>query len=310
MKTSSPLLRLASLLALGGLAWGLPSSFPCEAATLQDEPKEKPVEKPIERLTEWPAVEDKAALKKDVARLRKAHTEEMGTQAREALIAAGAAAGPALLFALEKEKNDDARDRVVEVLEAICDARHTRLLAAEFGSKSDRVRLFCLNRVALFPDAGVHEEAKGVYDKLLKKKDKADAKEKYAAALCIASAGDPVGLDVLLAAAGKHWKKRGAALRAATVALRGNPESIALLTPHLGADAERNDKLAALRLLATIGDSTVAKAYLPALLDQNDNSLRIGAINACRGIFDGAPPLDKLPVFEAIEKAKQWKARL
>lgn len=306
MKTSSPLLRLASLLALGGLAWALPSTSPFEASLSQDESDEKP----IERLTEWPAVEDKAALKKDVARLRKAHTEEMGTQAREALIAVGAAAGPALLFALEKEKNDDARDRVVEVLEAICDARHTRLLAAEFSSKSERVRLFCLNRVALFPDEGVHEAAKAAYDKLLKKKDKADAKEKYAAALCLASAGDPAGLDVLLAAASKHWKKRGSALRAATIALRGNPASIALLTPHLGEDAERSDKVAALRLLATIGDSTVAKAYLPALLDQNDNSLRIGAINACRGIFDGAPPIDKLPVFEAIEKAKQWKARL
>ncbi len=36
----------------------------------------------------------------------------------------------------------------------------------------------------------------------------------------------------------------------------------------------------------------------------------VGAINALRGIIDGDPPLDKLPVFEAIERADKWKSRL
>jgi hypothetical protein len=45
-------------------------------------------------------------------------------------------------------------------------------------------------------------------------------------------------------------------------------------------------------------------------LDDDDNQVRVAAINACRGIVDGAPPEEQLPVFEAIESAKKWKERV
>jgi hypothetical protein len=45
-------------------------------------------------------------------------------------------------------------------------------------------------------------------------------------------------------------------------------------------------------------------------LDTNDNTLRIAAINALRGIVDGEPPIERLAVFDAIEMAKTWKERL
>jgi len=44
-------------------------------------------------------------------------------------------------------------------------------------------------------------------------------------------------------------------------------------------------------------------------LDSTDNSIRIAAINAMRGIVDGDLPIANLPVFEAIELAKKWKER-
>ena len=36
----------------------------------------------------------------------------------------------------------------------------------------------------------------------------------------------------------------------------------------------------------------------------------IDAINACRVLVAGEPPLDRISVFEAIELAKAWKAKL
>jgi hypothetical protein len=45
------------------------------------------------------------------------------------------------------------------------------------------------------------------------------------------------------------------------------------------------------------------------LLDDTDNSIRVAAINAMRGIVDGELPITNLPVFEAIELAKKWKEK-
>ena len=42
-------------------------------------------------------------------------------------------------------------------------------------------------------------------------------------------------------------------------------------------------------------------------LDSNDNSIRIAAINAVRGMADGEGPVADLPVFDAIELAKKLK---
>ena len=67
--------------------------------------------------------------------------------------------------------------------------------------------------------------------------------------------------------------------------------------------------VAGLRLLAGCGDAS-ALAAVGRHLDSSDNSIRIEAINACRGIVDGDPPLARLSAFEAIEVAKKWKGRL
>jgi len=64
-----------------------------------------------------------------------------------------------------------------------------------------------------------------------------------------------------------------------------------------------------LRMLAGCGDAS-ALPPIRKYLDDDDNQIRVAAINACRGIVDGDPPLEQLPVFEAIETAKKWKDRL
>jgi HEAT repeat protein len=75
------------------------------------------------------------------------------------------------------------------------------------------------------------------------------------------------------------------------------------------ADPDRRVRAAALEMLAGCGEKSVTPRVKP-FLDEQDNTLRIAAINALRGIVDGEQPLDRLPVFEAIELAKRWKERV
>jgi hypothetical protein len=278
-----------------------------DAAPRSDDTEQESKEKEIKRLEAWPAPRDSKQLKVDVARLRKANTEEMGAQAHIALVAEGAAAAPSLIAALGKEKGEDARERITDVLETITGAPHTRLMAAEFGDKSERVRVWCMRRVAAFPDPGVREAAVAALKRVEKAKQGSEA-ELYAAALCCTSAGDMAGLQRLATRAEAEWKDCGVEIRTALESVRGK-DATAAFVPLLSAE-KRNTKVTGLRLLAGAGDPEVAVPLIKPFLDDTDNTLRVAAINALRGIVDGEKPLDKLPVFEAIELANEWKKRI
>jgi hypothetical protein len=284
-------------------------------ASAQDAPAERapaaqaaPAE--IVRLTAWPELAPalQKTVETDVERLRKAHTEEMGRQAREALVAAGAAIVPELLPKLGKEKDAEARARIEDVLTAVTGAEHTRLLAQRFADKAQRVRTFALRRASAFPDAGTRAEAEAALARAaaVKEPEDEDRAEQLAAALATTASGSLAGLEHLAQRAETSFGTEGASMRLALEAVRGK-EATALLGARLG--GERPARIAALNLLAGCGDES-AKALVKPYLDDNDNSVRIAAINALRGIVDGAPPLDKLPVFEAIELAKEWKGRV
>lgn len=271
-----------------------------------------PPARDLERLEAWPELDRETgkAVTKEVTRLRKARTDEMARQAHEVLVGLGHGAGPALLAALGKERDEDARERVAAALTAVTDARHTRLLAAEFGHKSEHVRLFALGRAAAFPDAGIRaaaEEAFAAAEERAGTKKEVE-RELDHAALALCSAGSIEGLDVLHARALKDWGDWGGRIRAALEAIRG-PEASTRVAAHLDG-GDRKATVAALRLLAGCGDKATAGPRVRPLLDSTDNSIRIAAINAARGIVDGAPPLDRMSVFEAVELAATWKRKL
>jgi len=262
----------------------------------------------IERLKAWPEV-DEETVKLDVERLRKARTEEMGVQARDALVAAGAGVVPFLLPKYGIEQDEDALKRIVVVLDAVTGAEHTRLLAKDFTDRSVRVRTWSLRRAAAFPDPGVLAAAEKAYAAATKRKKRdRDEDEVFAAALCAASAGSFVGFEEIVERAEKDWGKSGQAIHVALTAVRG-PKATEKVAPWL-ADESRQHKTAGLRLIAACGDKETATPLVAPFLDSTDNTLRVAAINALRGIVDGDPPLDKLSVFEAIERANKWKARL
>ena len=308
MRPKPPLAIAVALAAVPAL--GAPSSA---AHARQDAPPAQgEAPQAIERLKEWPELErPRDAVELDVQRLRKARTPEMAGEASAALAAGSSGAAPLLLAALGKERDEEAVRRLETVLEALTDARHTRLLARSFADRAQAVRIWALERCARFPDAGVREPALKALAKARKavagEPDDRDAQaELYAAALCATSAGCADGLDALLPWVEEDWSRRGEELRTALEGARG-PEATAFAS-RLLASPERREVLAGLHLIAGCGERPAAEAVRP-FLDEDDNALRIAAINAMRGIVDGDPPLDKLPVFQAIELAKQWKAR-
>jgi len=278
-----------------------------DGETLPASAKKRKPKKDVVYLTEWPKPADKAAVALDIERLCKARTPEMAIQAREALEAAGEATVPFLLERLGKERDEAAVKRVREVLITTTNAAHTRLLAKEFESRSAVTRTFVLWRCAAFPDPQIRPAAEAAWARLGKLGDKAEPDELYAAALCAASTGSIAGLEVLHAAAQKNWERRGVEIRAAVAGARG-PEATKVEVKKLEG-ADQKQKVAVLRMLAGCGDAS-ALPPIRKYLDDDDNQIRVAAINACRGIVDGDPPLEQLPVFEAIETAKKWKDRL
>ena len=276
------------------------------SAGQQEAPAETP--QPVQRLDAWPVFKgtELSGVKRDIQRLRKARTEEMGSEAQSALIEAGAGVVPLLLPSLDREKDPDARERILGVLDALSGAAHTRLLGARFSDKAKGVRIWCLQRCARFPDSGLLKPAEAAWAAVTKQGKRADPEERYAAAVCAASAGSWASFDCVKETALKSWGKHGTEIRIALESIRG-PQGIKR-TRDLLTSEDRKRIVAGLNLLSGCGDES-AISGVRTFLDNNDNSIRVAAINAMRGIVDGAPPVKNLPVFDAIEMAKEWKQR-
>jgi len=300
------------------LAIGSQLVQPAQAQTPPPKDQPAPVEqKP--RLEAWPTLpgDSLKTAQTDVERVRKASTEEMAAGGREGLIKAGSGTAPLLLAALGKEKDEIVRGRIVEVLDQVTGAEHTRLLAKELTSKSRDVRLYVLNRCALFPDKELRSLLEPMLARIVKEGEKADSDERYATAVCATSTGSTAGLVALHLAAVENWNKRGVQIRAALEGVRGPEASSILLAMLKESDAPkpgdpllpkeaRQRVVACLNLLAGCGDkSALSKAK--AFLDSTDNTVRVAAINAVLGIAQNKPPVANLSAFEAVELAKKLK---
>jgi len=295
---------LFTLLFLAPLALELRAEDPPK----KEEPS-KTAPKVVEHLTAWPQPADKDQLMTDIERVVKANIPEMAEGGKNGLLAEGAAGVPFVLERFGRERDEDVKKRLFEILVATTSAEQTRLLAKEFGGKQLGSRTFALWRAAQFPDPEIKKDADLAWTRVQKLGDKADVDERYAAALCCASTGSIVGLAGLWDATvtPKEWDKKKHELRAALAGARGK-EATAFVLAKLDDKTDRKVKVAVLRMLAGCGDKDSASRVRP-FLDDEDNQIRIAAINALRGIIDGADPIDNLSAFEAIEMAKKWKSR-
>jgi HEAT repeat protein len=257
-------------------------------------------------LTAWPKPQSKDQLVTDIERMVKATIPEMAEGGKQGVLAEGTAAVPFVLERYGKEKDEDVLQRLKTVLIEISKPEQTRLLAQDFDHRDVRHRTFALWRCAAFPDPSIKALSEAAWAKVQKQGEKADADERYAAALCATSSGSMQAFEVLFEYAQKGWAKRGVELRVALDAVRG-AEASKVLLGKLGGD--RKARIAALKMLAGCGDKSVVGTLKP-LLEDPDNEVRVVTINALRGIVDGDGPLEQLSSFEAIEMAKKWKSRI
>lgn len=256
-------------------------------------------------LTAWPKPQKKEQITTDLDRVVKASIPEMAEGGHQGLVAEGTAAVPFVLERYGREKDDEVLARLKAVLMEITKPEQTRLLAQDFAHKDLLHRTFALWRCAAWPDAQIKPLAEAAWAKVVKQGEKADADERYAAALCTTASGSLAAFDAVFEIAQKSWAKKGGELRIALEAVRG-PEPTKTLLGRLG--GERKAKIAALKMLAGCGDKSAVGPLKP-LLDDTDNEIRVVTINALRGVVDGDSPLDQLSAFESIEMAKKWKER-
>ncbi|HEX9793414.1 MAG TPA: hypothetical protein VGC54_05460 [Planctomycetota bacterium] len=135
-----------------------------------------------------------------------------------------------------------------------------------------------------------------------------DDDSRYQAARGLVRRGDSTALATLRDSFRDRWKDDRSELRAD---LEGAPrEALALATASLiRQSTDKKDELAAIRLFGLLGVPE-ATAVLRAPLDDPDGQVKLAAINACRAIFSGEPPLERPSAFRDIDLANQWKGRL
>ncbi|MFT5197564.1 MAG: hypothetical protein ACI87O_000205 [Planctomycetota bacterium] len=276
------------------------------------EPAEEKTEAPEKdkadkHLKVWPALKNKSASAKEVKRLVRARTEEMGVDAAIKLKKTGAGVAPALFKALGITKDEDTMERIFDVLHAVTGPAHTRLLAEEFLSKKVNIRRYALGRVAQLPDSGVKAPAEAAWAMANKKDSHWEKRDMYLSALCCAAAGSDAGLELLIEYAAKKWGKVRGDLALALPSLRSD-ELTTQLIERFG-NTDRQAQVNCLRLLSLCG-TKASFPYIKPLLDSGDGSLKKAAINACRGILENKPPLGNISVFDSIDLATKWKARL
>ncbi len=272
-----------------------------------------------EKATEWPEAKDAAALKKAVAKIRSARSEDMEAAGRSEIQLEGAAAAPLILKAIAKERKDEAITRLRSALDLVTTKEHTRLLAESLDHKSAELRVSVMRRLAALGDAGLRERAekilKSVQEKSAdpKKAKKLHEDELDRSAILALSTGSPNALEHCLKLAGsKGWPSWRDILRGASASAKAAGTDVADSLKETLAPSSKPSvatQVAALRLIAYAGHEQHARCVVPSL-DDTANHIKVAAVNALRMIIDGDAPLDKLSTFDAIGHANEWKSRL
>lgn len=272
-----------------------------------------------DKATEWPEARDVAALKKSVAKIRSAQSDEMESAGRSEVQLEGAAAAPLLLSAISREKKSDALARMRDALDLVTTAEHTRLLAESLDDRSPEVRMCVLRRLAVLGDPGLLDRAEALFKDVQekaadpKKAKKLHEDEVDRVAIFTLATGSTASLEHCLELAGSEvwpaWREtlREAASRSKEAGTEVAKGLQAALAPS--ANVSISHRVAALRLIAYAGREEHARSVLPSL-DDTANHVKVAAVNALRMMVDGDEPLDKLSTFDAIERANKWKARL
>lgn len=261
------------------------------------EPERPPPKKEFARLS---GLEQKAAQEELVA-LRRAEKDAERAEARARLIAYGEGVIPHLIQAAPKQVEAGRFADHGAVLDAVLVEADLHLAwpLVKKGAPEE-LRSYLVRR---WSDSA-REDAPKFLTPLLK--DGA-GEVVYQAARGLLRRGDRAGVPAVLDALRKRWTKEAALLRADFAGLERGP--LADLPREPLASSKYAERLLGLRLFELFGVKEQARLLLP-LLGESDTTLRLAAIDACRVVVAGEPPLEKPSMTQIIEEAEAWKQRL
>jgi hypothetical protein len=227
-----------------------------------------------------------------------ANNAELRAAAEEELAAMGAGAAP-LLMARLSDHATNINPALLRVLERVTEPVHAPLLAREAASRKVALRRFALQRLAVFHSADLAPVFRAAV------RD-GDPHVVFAAQLGLAGLGDFEFMEAIFERCMKDWSAAAPLVAPALAGARGEPGTRWVLE-RIATGGVRA-QIAGLRLLRALGVRQAA-ARIAAFLDSEEHNVKKEAINALRAIVDGAPPLEELSVFDAIELAREWKKR-
>ncbi len=251
-------------------------------------------ERPVQ-LEEWPKLgdTDKQRVQALVGQFRKADPK-LHEAARTQLVAIGEAAVP-LLFQQVTDQPNDVNAHLFAVFDVVCKPQHAALLARESKKNKVELRRYLTGRLCRFVD-------KEMLPVLQTAQRDADEETAFYGALGALALGRRDALPAVLDYCKTHWTETVAVVAEVLPAARSNEAGSWVFEAIAKAGVpERMTGLRLARYLAVKDHALILRGYLQS----PDAAVKREAINALR-VLHGEPPIENLPVFQAIEMAKEW----
>lgn len=287
-----PVAAVLALVAMHLSGLHLPAQEP------PDEPAPTPQEKDG-KLEAWPELDPVQVRRIPglLAQFRK-KDESLHSEAHAELVALGDGAAPLLLARLtDNEVNFN--DPILAVLDEVLGPRHADLLAPEARSRKLVERRYVLRRLATFADPDLEP----VFAAALEDEDEDVA---FYAALGASGLGGLESLEIVLQRCRRSWDEERAMISEVLENARSIDSGRWVLQRLVKGDT--GEKIAGLRMARYLAPRELARV-VAIHLDDSQHSVKKEAINALR-VIHGQEPMENLSVFQAIEMAKEWKARI
>lgn len=251
------------------------------------------------KLTEWPALgdNDKDRVPALVGQFRKGDPQ-LQDDAKKKLIALGAGAMPQLLQQVS-DRGDNVNVQLFAIFDEVLGKQHAALMAREIKKPRVELRRYLTRRLCPMGDP----EMRPVFESLLKDKDEETV---FFAQLGLLALAQRDALAPVLAYVKAHWNAQAALVAESLAPARSRELGEAVFAAI--ANAQAVDQMNGLRLaryLMVKDQGMLLRRYLEA----GENSVKREAVNAAR-VLHGEQPIENLNVFQAIEHAKQWLAKI
>jgi hypothetical protein len=270
------------------------------AAAPAQQPKPAPAPAPADgKLAEWPPLKDadRAKALSLIEQFRKPE-KKLHEPAHKALVALGAGAAP---FVMQQcaDRQDGINEQLFAVLDETLGRPHAALMARESKKPRTELRRYLVRRLCRMGD----KDLTTYFESMAKD---ADPETAFCAQLGAYAQGKTSWLPAILEHCKTNWPTMGPIVAEAFTPARSRD----LAMPVFDAIGQKGavEQMAGLRLLRHLMVKEQGM-LLHSYLEAGEHTVKREAINAARCVH-GEAPIENLSVFQAIEMAKQWRAKI